>query len=156
MIKIGKIVIIILSSAAVILWMLLIFNLSSQLREESNKLSKGITEIVIERVEKVLPKYDFDVNRFNHIIRKNAHFFVYLILGVLVLNAMRRIGVSRFKGIILTLLICILYAISDEIHQAYVPGRGPQAKDVLIDSCGYILGICIYCMVSRIKNRCGK
>lgn len=153
MIKMGKKAIIILSSAAVVLWMLLIFNFSSQVREESNELSKGVTEIVVKIVEKVVPDSDFDINKFNHIIRKNAHFFVYLVLGVLVLNAMRRSGVSRFKEIILTLLICILYAISDEIHQAYVPGRGPQVKDVLIDSCGSILGICIYCMVSRIKRR---
>lgn len=103
-----------------------------------------------------MPEFDFDINKFNRIIRKNAHFFVYLVLGVLVLNAMRRTGVSRFKGITLTLLICILYAISYEIHQAYVPGRGPQVKDVLIDSCCSILGICIHYMVSRIKSRLTK
>jgi len=113
MIKIGKKIIIILSYTAVLLWMLLIINLSSQVSYESNKLSKGVTEIVVETVEKVVPESDFDVNKFNHIIRKNAHFFVYLVLGVLVLNAMRRSGVSGSKVIILTLLICIFYSISN-------------------------------------------
>jgi len=81
--------------------MLLIINLSSQVSDESNKLSKDVTEIVIETVEKVVPESDLDVNKFNHIFRKNAHFFVYLVLGVLVLNTMRRSGVSGSKGIIL-------------------------------------------------------
>ncbi len=146
-----KKLIIILSSIVVILWMALIFNLSSQVADESNKLSKGVTKIVIETVEKVAPKSDFDINRFNHIVRKNAHFFAYLVLGVLVLSALRRSGIYSYKSIGVAILICILYAISDEVHQIFVPGRGPQVKDVFIDSSGACVGVLVYLGVSKMK-----
>ena len=35
----------------------------------------------------------------------------------------------------------MLYAISDEVHQLFVPGRGGQVKDIVIDSAGAIVGI---------------
>jgi VanZ family protein len=49
----------ILSWTAVILWMALIFNLSSQVTEQSNQLSMGITEIIVETVERIInPEFD--------------------------------------------------------------------------------------------------
>ena len=86
-----------ISWTVVILWMLLIFNLSSQVALQSDKLSTGVTEIVIKTIEKVAPKADFDIGEWNHIIRKNTHFFAYLILGVLVLNSLRRSGAAGLK-----------------------------------------------------------
>jgi len=153
MIKNRKQIKIIISWIAVLLWMALIFNLSSQVRETSNNLSKDVTEIVIKTAEKVTPKAKFDLDRLNHVIRKNAHFFAYLALGVLVINAMRRNEILGFRSIIITLIICILYATSDEIHQAFVPGRGPQVKDVFIDSAGGIVGIGLYMILSTIKKK---
>ncbi|SDQ12968.1 VanZ family protein [Carnobacterium viridans] len=77
----------------------------------------------------------------HHFIRKNAHFFIYLILGVLVKYALNSTGVSEFKSVTISLLICVAYAFSDEIHQLVVPGRGGQLSDVVIDSYGAGLGI---------------
>lgn len=128
----------------VALWMALIFHLSHQPATKSNGLSKGATEIIVETVEKVAPKIDINKSSFNHVIRKNAHFFAYLILGILVANGLRSIGVIGYKAIGFGLLICVLYAISDEIHQLFVPGRGGQVKDVIIDSAGAIVGILVY------------
>ena len=67
--------------------------------------------------------------------------------------AMRRSGRKGIRGIVLILSMCVLYAISDEVHQFFVPGRGPQAKDVFIDSAGAVVGICMYRMISRIKKK---
>ena len=44
---------------------------------------------------------------------------------------------------LIPLLIGFLYAVSDEIHQHFVPGRAMQARDVLIDTAGVLLGIWI-------------
>jgi VanZ family protein len=41
-------------------------------------------------------------------------------------------------------VFCILYAISDEVHQLFVLGRGAQVVDVLIDSLGAFVGIGMY------------
>ncbi|MEH7223204.1 VanZ family protein [Bacillus sp. JJ1566] len=47
----------------------------------------------------------------------------------------------------------MIYAISDEIHQIFVPGRGPQVADVVIDSARAIAGIAMYMLIVRIvKN----
>ncbi|MTI70080.1 MAG: VanZ family protein [Firmicutes bacterium] len=144
---------VLVSWVVVLLWMLLIFHMSSQVAEESDNLSKGVTKVVVETVEKVTPKSGLDVDSFNHIIRKNAHFFTYLVLGVLVLNAVIQSDIYGLKGIILALVICIMYAFSDEIHQLFVPGRGGQIRDVFIDSAGSIFGIGMYLIVSRIKRK---
>lgn len=128
----------------VILWMILIFTFSHQPRENSNKLSTGITERIAEVVENLTPNKNINIRNFNHILRKNAHFFVYLILGILVANALADRGVNQSKIIILSLAICLSYAISDEIHQLFVPGRGGQIQDVIIDTAGAIVGILKY------------
>jgi VanZ family protein len=128
----------------VILWMALIFYLSHQPATRSNGLSKGATEIIVETVEKIAPNVDINKRSFNNIIRKNAHFFAYLVLGTLVSNGLRGSGVAGYRSIGLALLFCILYAISDELHQLFVPGRGGQVKDVIIDSAGAVVGILGY------------
>lgn len=134
---------------AVLLWMALIFNLSSQVAEQSNQLSTGITEVIVKTVEKVAPQAEFDIKSFNNILRKKAHFFAYLILGVLVINALRRSGETGIRSVTLALGICVFYAISDEIHQLFVPGRGGQVKDVIIDSAGAGVGVGVYWVVGK-------
>ncbi len=140
----------ILSWTAVILWMFLIFHLSSQVAEESNQLSTGITRIIVETVERIVPQENINIEELNHIVRKNSHFFAYLVLGVLMLNSLRRSGISGYGSIVLALLFCVIYAITDEVHQLFVPGRGGQVKDVIIDSSGVIVGIGIYLFIRKI------
>ncbi len=146
----------ILSWTAVILWMVLIFHLSSQAAVKSDKLSTEVTEAVVKTVKKVTPKANFDIKSLNHIVRKNAHFFAYLALGILVLNALRRSGIYGYKSIVLALVTCVLYAVSDEVHQIFASGRGPGVKDVFIDSAGAAVGIGIYMFISRVVMWKGK
>ena len=56
------------------------------------------------------------------------------------------------RCIVYSLLICILYATSDELHQVFIPGRGAQVKDVIIDSAGACVGILVYMIISRKKK----
>jgi len=69
-----------------------------------------------------------------------------------VINALRRSGVNEYRSVVLALGICVLFAISDEVHQLFVPGRGGQVSDVLIDSAGASVGLGIYLLVSRVVN----
>jgi VanZ family protein len=62
----------------------------------------------------------------------------YIILGILLYNAFRY-PVSFSKPFILTLACGILYALSDEIHQLFVPGRFCDPFDFLADSAGIII-----------------
>lgn len=141
----------IISWLLVILWMTLIFYLSHQPATESNSLSTGITERIIAVIERVTSDTDIDIRNFNHIIRKNAHFFAYLILGLLLSNALKSNGMQGLNRFLIALAISILYAISDEVHQLFIPGRAGQVKDVIIDSAGATVGISGYLALEKLK-----
>lgn len=147
---------------AVLLWVTIIFILSSQPAIKSDSLSKKVTEVIVDKVGKLIPldvEGSAKVNwtfSLNHIIRKFAHFSMYFILGILMMNAFRKSGVSKFKAMKSTLILCVLYAISDEVHQLFVPGRGGQMKDVLIDSIGVAFGVLAYDMGVRLGHKLKK
>lgn len=92
------------------------------------------------------------------LMRKSAHFIAYLILGFLVSHAMKNEAstATAWKRSGTTLLLCVVYAISDEFHQVFVPGRGPLLKDVLIDGSGAALGILLYFGAREVWLRLNK
>ncbi len=127
--------------------MVFIFFLSHQPATQSSNLSSGITQLIINTIEKIAPGISFNWDLFHHFIRKNAHFFIYFVLGILVSNAFITSASSHLtKGQILgySIGLCILYAISDEVHQVFIPGRAGQIKDVIIDSAGAVIGVLLY------------
>ncbi len=143
----------------VIIWMLLIFSLSAQPASQSNGLSKDVTKIIIDTISRVVP-LDIEIStvadkgiQLNHIVRKLGHFIEYLILGVLVMNAFKKCGYKNNKILCYSIIFCILYASSDEIHQLFVPGRGGQVKDVIIDSFGAMVGITLYEIIFLLRNK---
>lgn len=141
------------SWAAVLLWLGLIFNFSSQAADNSAALSTGLTRIIVGVLAKVAPAGQFDISQSEHLLRKNAHFFVYLVLGILVINAKRRSGLKGWRWFFLALGFCVLYAVSDEIHQLFVSGRSGQFRDILIDGAGVLAGSILYKSVSLVRAR---
>jgi VanZ family protein len=130
-----------------------IYGLSAQVAVESNALSHGVTEVIVEAVHTVVPSAELNVDTFNHLIRKNAHLFAYLILGFLVSHAFARNGLYGRENARHTLIICVLYALSDEVHQIMVPGRGPAFMDVMIDSLGVCIGLSLYYFMHFVGDR---
>jgi VanZ family protein len=117
----------------VIGWMVLIFIFSNQPAEVSNQNNKFVIYL--------FNLLGLDLNSMlgslsDFIIRKSAHFIIYLILYILVYRALNIKDNKDIKGFILPILIVFLYACSDEFHQAFVPGRGPAFRDVLVDTSG--------------------
>lgn len=143
----SKKVYVVISWLAVFFWMVLIFRLSSQPAFESNDLSLGITDRII-RFLGTLIRYDID--RLNHIVRKGAHFSAYLILAILIYNAVNQSKISGWKSVVLVISLCVLNAISDEVHQLFVEGRSGQPSDVLIDSIGAVTGMGIFKLLQRL------
>lgn len=95
--------------AVVVVWMGLIFAFSSR-----SQLPR-------------LPEPFFDV-----LLKKGGHFLGYGVLGVLLWRAFdwgRRRWVAAW-------VVAVMYAVSDEFHQSFVPGRHPSPWDVVIDACG--------------------
>lgn len=77
-------------------------------------------------------------------IRKAAHFSEYALLAVLWVIPLGCMTKTNKKRMIVALLLCIMYAVSDEIHQLFVPGRDGNIKDVLIDTAGAGFGILVW------------
>lgn len=132
------------STVLVAIWMIIIFLMSSFDATESANQSNFIVNIInnIFKIE--------NIELLSFIIRKLAHFTEYLILGFLTINMLNKNDIS--KKYLLSILICIIYATSDEIHQIFVPGRACQIRDVLIDSIGSITGVYLYKLISKRKK----
>ncbi len=139
-----KIIVTTISWMAVALWMLLIFRLSSQVAVKSNGMSMGITDFIINIFNKLFHSEISGSGSLNHIVRKTAHFMAYLILGILSFNALKISCMGSWRRPAFSLGLCVLYAISDELHQVFVSGRSGQASDVFIDSLGAGIGIAIF------------
>ena len=123
----------------VLLWMTLIFSFSNQVADDSSKLSDGLIKNTIGKVFKIEEKEELD--KFITPVRKSAHFCIYLILGLLVLNCF---DIVNTKTIIYSIIICLLYSISDEIHQMFIDGRSGEVRDIIIDTIGSTIGIYLY------------
>lgn len=128
-----------ISIILVILWMIFIFVMSSFDATSSSNQSNFIVDIITSIINIK------DIGLLSLIIRKLAHFIEYFILGILVINFITRYD----KKIIIAILLCIIYATSDEIHQIFVPGRSCQIIDIMIDSLGSIMGIYLYKLITK-------
>jgi len=80
---------------------------------------------------------------FDALLKKGAHAFAFGVLAWLYLRALRGEGPSSSRLRLLSLTLAALYACSDELHQAFVPGRNPRLSDVLIDSLGAMLALAL-------------
>ena len=151
-------IITILKGILVILWMIIVFLLSNQPAEESSITSGNTIRYIVKTVYKdVTPeKLESFVESSQYIVRKIAHFTLYTIGGFLLYNyTYENDQKSKRK---LAILIGVVYAITDEIHQHFVPGRACMLLDVFIDSLGVVLGVFIYSFVkslckSYLKNK---
>ena len=131
----------------IFLWMILIFFFSNQPSVESDGVSDGIMSKIINIVE-VVTNYEFSDEQIDNIyeygitpLRKLAHFSIYFVLGILFYLLIKQYDLELNKTLIISLLFCIMYACSDEIHQLFIFGRSGEIRDVLIDSLGSFLGI---------------
>lgn len=137
----------------VVIWMVLIFLLSHQPANESSELSQGFTDVVMSIIETVVSPLQIDMDFLHFFIRKSAHFFAYFVLGILVFHALRLSNVYGIRAVLITLGICIIYAISDEVHQLFIPGRSGEVTDVIIDSTGAMVGIFVYIFMLRFLKK---
>lgn len=86
---------------------------------------------------------NFNINRrlLTKIIRKSAHISLYALLGFSVSNYL--IDFNK-KIYINSILFILIYSISDEVHQLFIPNRSGSIIDILIDLIGGIIGIILW------------
>ncbi|MEI6578324.1 MAG: VanZ family protein [Eubacteriales bacterium] len=136
----------------VLLWvlvsacMIVIYLLSSQIADESAKLSNEFLAKIMEL---------FNITMEPYTIRKIAHGLEYFGLAILIFNASYQTW-QKSKPYF-SFIFTLLFAISDEIHQIFVPGRACRFFDVCVDSIGAIAGI-LLCLsavyiINKLKRR---
>lgn len=157
--------------------MAFIFLQSALPADLSSQESGVIVDLIMRFFESILP-----VGRESIVfaVRKGAHFTEYLILGAVLAQAVKewnseskRSGVSsesgaapepRMQGVtsdsgmsaaggaLAAWLIGTAYAMTDEFHQSFVPGRSCELRDVVIDSCGVLMGVLLATLAGRIRR----
>ena len=142
--------------------MITVFCFSAQTADDSSSLSDGITIKIISVIFSDFgsfskAEHEEIINNATFSVRKLAHFSLYFAMGILSF-----LSVVSYKKIRLSLrflfsyLISVLYAVSDEIHQLFVPGRSCELRDVFIDSLGVLTALIIlfiiYVSSKKIKS----
>lgn len=134
----------IISIILVILWMSFIF-IMSNFPSVTSDAQSGFFVTLLSNL------FNIDnINILTLIIRKTAHLFEYFVLGILVFCMLKSFNIKKL--ILFSGLTCILYSVSDEIHQMFVVGRSCELRDMLIDSLGSILGIIIIYYIIKLIN----
>ena len=75
------------------------------------------------------------------VVRKGAHFLEYLVLGISLFWTVR--DPRKRASFWIPWAVGALYAVTDEVHQYFVPGRSCELRDVVIDACGVAVGVAI-------------
>ena len=131
-----------------------IFGFSNQNAETSSGLSQKVANFVVEIVPSIknMPEQEKEevVDRIESVVRKLAHFSIYMLVGFLLMSLMSTYKIKELDKIAISLIIGVLYASTDEIHQVFVPGRGPLITDVILDSIGVLTGIFIVMLVLKV------
>lgn len=142
-----------------IIWMMVIFSFSAQPASESSENSMKVGTMVGKVLKpgfSDLPKEEQIqyAKRIEFPIRKLAHATEYAILGVL--TSLFFFSCHRKYYGFLGWLWGILYAITDELHQTFVPGRSCQLTDVVIDSLGCLGGCIVIALLISVLRKPGK
>lgn len=135
----------------VIAWMAVIFVFSAQTSTESSDLSTGVTQVVcgifVGGFDKMPEEEKMDILMgAEEFIRTMGHGLEFcglaVLLAVLVSTYERigRININGYSNWALAVVMSAAYAITDEIHQIFVPGRVFDWYDIGVDTIGAAIG----------------
>ena len=135
---------------------LITFGFSSQDSNESSNISKKTTEILVQNNKKIQSLEEKEriqtIEELETVIRKIAHFSLYAIIGILLIFLNLTFDIKLKRKIIQSLFIGIIYAITDEFHQIFSPGRSAELGDILIDTSGVLFGIVLGIVLTKIVS----
>lgn len=133
----------------------LIFYFSAQPGSVSYKVSEAVTQTVqAGHKESLLPQW-FSRDGFHANIRKWAHVCIYCALGASMAATVHlwTKKISLRQQALLAAALCMLYAVSDELHQHFVPGRTMLLSDVGVDALGFLPCIAVVLLAVRLRQK---
>lgn len=147
---------------AVGIWMVVIFIFSAQTGTVSGDTSGSVTRWLVEHIyigfNNLATEQQQAIMAIAHtVVRKGAHFTEFAILAALISNAIRVYNPKKLYKWLVPIGISAFYAVTDEIHQYFVPQRACRLLDVAIDSAGATFGTAVFIftvfLIAKIKNK---
>ena len=139
-----------------------IFYYSNQVADTSSGSSGRVVNFLDEKfhITKGMDKNEaetFKSEVLQPIVRKTAHFTLYTLLGLFIMNFVLTYNGTTYQKGLLSFILGVIYAISDEIHQIFIEGRSCEFRDVCIDSLGILTGILltvfVMLLIRKIKRQ---
>lgn len=133
-------------------WMGVIFIMSAMPGEQSADQSGTLVKLVLWLVQTLFgaeAASQLSPDTIHLLVRKGAHMAEYAVLFFCYHRALKYEGV-RHPGLC-ALLLCGLYAASDEWHQSFTENRGPSPVDVGIDTIGAAISWAGTHLLSKVK-----
>ncbi len=140
--------------------MIFIFSMSAQNADVSSQTSGGVIRFTVGLIYPDFSGLNEQaqnniVSSLQGLVRSAAHFGVFAALcfsSLIFTLTLERIKLlSRYAS---SVIFSFLYAVSDELHQFFVPGRSFQLVDILVDTLGILLGAAVmYLIMKIIKKR---
>ncbi|MEN6461376.1 MAG: VanZ family protein [Syntrophomonas sp.] len=135
------------------------WHFSSQTGVESNLISAKYAKAVEEYIGRYFIINTGDTfwnTTLNQIIRKMAHFFEYLLIGLIMCIMLNVIFEAIWIAALGSMLFSSLLGCIDEYHQIFTLGRTPRWFDIQVDSAGALIGIAMatifFCIFNYIQN----
>lgn len=128
------------------IWFGLTFFLTFQNGDSSGRLSHIIAEKICNTLN-----YQ-DVYTAEIILRDCAHFGIHFVLAFLTMIATYYDNIDPFTDAIISILICMMIAILDELGQVVIPGRSLEFTDILRNIVGILSGTVIFLFLHSLKN----
>lgn len=147
----------VISIILLILTFIQIFGFSNQSGEESGSLSEEVTRAIINILPNTKNKNEETktelVEEIQPVIRKLAHFTMYTLVGIFSMTFVSTYNLKVKKQFLISIIIGLIYAVTDEIHQNFIPDRSPAVHDVIIDTLGVAFGtILVYFAIILYKR----
>jgi VanZ family protein len=94
-----------------------------------------------------LPKFGI----WNFFVMKGGHLIGYALLGASYAHGLARHKGMKRGALLAAIVLAGLYAVTDEFHQSFTPGRTPSPVDVGIDTVGAALGVGIWAWIRSLQ-----
>ena len=132
--------------------MALIFTLSTGLgsMQRSSRIIGPLLRFVWPNVS------DETIHDVQVVVRKGGHITGYAVLAILLLRARNGgllVAPWRWESAAFSEIVSVIYAVSDELHQSFVPSRWGSGWDVLLDSVGAALGISLIWALGKFRGK---
>ena len=134
----------------VVIWAILIFIASG------DALSANHTSVILVALKWLFPSASSEsLNTVHFLVRKAGHLSEYAVLATLAAYAFRRSShqLLRLHWFWCSLLLAVVYALTDEYHQSFIPSRTSSIYDSLIDSTGALIALTVIWLSHQRRRR---